>query len=125
MEIFFPDRKKVDVAAGSFVIHTDQSIVHGGDGTAPEPFDVFLASIGACVGVYVLGFCQARSIDTRDVRIEERPEYEDGVLKRVVLELQVPDDFPRKYVPALQAAAEKCAVKRAFNAKPLIEIKVA
>jgi putative redox protein len=125
MEIFFPDRKKVDVAAGRFVIHTDQSVAHGGDATAPEPFDLFLAAIGACAGVYVLAFCQARNIDTSGVRIDEKPEFEGGVLKRVMLEIQVPDSFPHKYLAAVQAAAGACTVKRAFDAHPAIEIKVA
>ena len=124
MEIYFPGGKKVDVAAGAFVIHSDQSIAHGGDATAPEPYDLFLASIGACAGVYVLGFCQARSIDTDEVRLEEKPEYENGVLKRVAIEVHVPEGFPKKYLAAVQAAASACAVKKAFDAQPGIEITV-
>ena len=50
--------KKVDVDTGDFVIKTDQSVKSGGDASAPPPFDLFLASIGACSGIYVLSFCQ-------------------------------------------------------------------
>src|SRR5205085_1350392 len=54
LTVYFPGQKKVEVAVGPFVVHTDQSIAHGGEGTAPEPFTLFLASLGACAGVYVL-----------------------------------------------------------------------
>ncbi len=121
--VSFPGKKKVDVAAGSFVIHTDQSIAHGGDATAPEPFDVFLASIGACAGVYVLAFCNSRGIPTEQIRIEEKAQFERGTLSGVTLDVVVPATFPAKYLQALQVAASSCPVKRAFDAKPLISIR--
>ena len=121
--VSFPGKKKVDVAAGSFVIHTDQSLAHGGDATAPEPFDVFLASIGACAGVYVLAFCNSRGIPTEQIRIEEKAQFERGTLSGVTLEVIVPPTFPAKYLQALQVAASSCPVKRAFDAKPLISIR--
>ena len=46
-----------------------QSKNEGGDGTAPEPYDLFLASIGTCAGVYVVIFCQERGIDTSQIKM--------------------------------------------------------
>jgi ribosomal protein S12 methylthiotransferase accessory factor len=123
LSVYFPGKKKVDVAFGNFVVHTDQSLAHGGDGTAPEPFDLFLASIGACAGVYVVAFCQSRGIPTDQIRIEERTEYERGTLTGVTLDIVVPPTFPAKYLGALQVAASSCAVKRAFDARPIITLK--
>ncbi|HZR07895.1 MAG TPA: OsmC family protein [Myxococcales bacterium] len=123
LSVRFPGKKKVDVAAGSFVIHTDQSPAHGGDGTAPEPFDVFLASIGACAGVYVLAFCNSRGIPTDEIRIEEKARFDRGTLASVTLEVIVPPAFPSKYLQALQVAASSCPVKRAFDARPEISIR--
>jgi ribosomal protein S12 methylthiotransferase accessory factor len=124
MEIYFPGKKKVDVAAGQFVIHTDQTTAHGGDGTAPEPFTLFLASMGACAGVYVLGFCQARGIPTDDIRLEQNAEFDEkGALAKVTIDINLPATFPQKYLAAVQAAAEKCAVKRAFEAHPAIDVR--
>jgi len=123
LEIWFPGNKKVDVASGSFVIHTDQGLAHGGDGTAPEPFDLFLASIGACAGVYVLAFCNSRGIPTDQIRIEERAQFDRGTLSGVTLDVVVPPTFPAKYMQALQIAASSCPVKRAFDAKPLVSIR--
>ena len=123
LSVWFPGKKKVDVGAGSFVIHTDQSLAHGGEASAPEPFDLFLASIGACAGVYVLAFCNSRGIPTEQIRIEEKPQYEHGTLSGVTLDVIVPPAFPARYLQALQIAASTCPVKRAFDAKPLISIR--
>jgi ribosomal protein S12 methylthiotransferase accessory factor len=123
LSVSFPSKKKVDVTVGRFVIHTDQSVAHGGDGSAPEPFDLFLASIGACAGVYVLGFCQSRQIPTEQIRIEERPIFDRGTLVSVELEIVVPPTFPAKYLQALQVATSSCAVKRAFEAHPEIKLR--
>ena len=60
--ITFPGGKRVDAQVGPYLIQTDQPKDEGGDGTAPEPFMLFLASIGTCAGIYVLGFCQSRGI---------------------------------------------------------------
>jgi ribosomal protein S12 methylthiotransferase accessory factor len=61
MRVSFPGRKQVAVQVGTHLVRTDQSVEHGGAGSAPEPFDLFLASIAACAGIYVLGFCQVPS----------------------------------------------------------------
>jgi ribosomal protein S12 methylthiotransferase accessory factor len=123
LSVWFPGKKKVDVAAGSFVIHTDQSVAHGGDGSAPEPFDLFLASIGACAGVYVIAFCNSRGIPTDEIRLEEKARFERGTLAGVTIDIHVPPSFPAKYLQALQVAASSCPVKRAFAAQPEIAIR--
>ena len=58
--VSFPAGKRVDAQYKGFTIQTDQSRHGGGDGAAPEPFDLFLASIATCAGVYVKGYCDAR-----------------------------------------------------------------
>ena len=64
MEINFPGDKKVDAIYKGFTIKTDQPKHEGGEGSAPEPFTLFLTSIGTCTGYYVLSFCQKRNIST-------------------------------------------------------------
>jgi len=123
LSVWFPGKKRVDVAVGSFVVHTDQSVAHGGDGSAPEPFDLFLASMGACAGVYVLAFCSSRGIPTDQIRIEEKAQFERGTLSGVTIDVHVPASFPEKYLHALQVAASSCPVKRAFAAQPEIAIR--
>ena len=63
MQIYFPGGKRVYADYGGFTIETDQPARGGGDDSAPAPFDLFLASIGTCAGIYALGFMQQRGID--------------------------------------------------------------
>ena len=63
MKVYFPGGKRVYADYGGFTIETDQPARGGGDDSAPAPFDLFLASIGTCAGIFALGFMQQRGID--------------------------------------------------------------
>ncbi|HDJ23793.1 MAG TPA: osmotically inducible protein OsmC, partial [Candidatus Aminicenantes bacterium] len=60
MKISFPGGLRVVAHYKGLVIETDQPVYAGGEGRAPAPFDLFLASIGTCAAYYVLAFCQQR-----------------------------------------------------------------
>ena len=96
----------------------------GGEGSAPTPFAVFLASLGTCAGIYVLGFCRQRGISTDGIRIIQRMHSNPmtGLVGQVDLEIQVPPEFPEKYRPSLIRSAEQCAVKKHFESPPSFEI---
>jgi putative redox protein len=122
VEVTFPGGKCVDASVGGQVVHTDQTLAHGGDGTAPEPFDLFLASLATCAGLYVLVFCQARGIPTDEIKLEQEQVSEDGQLRRIVLRVLLPIGFPEKYVDAVRAAANGCRVKKTLLAPPELEV---
>ncbi len=124
MKIDFPGGKRVDAHFGQFTIMTDQPVVAGGQESAPMPFDLFLASLGTCAGIYVLGFCRSRDLSAEGISIIERV-YNDatsGMVNQIGLEIQVPPTFPEKYLPALIRAAELCAVKKHLETPPQIEV---
>ena len=85
MKVYFPGGKRVYADYGEYTIETDQPARGGGDDSAPAPFDLFLASIGTCAGIFALGFMQQRGIDPdglehRDVaavRPGGRADHED------------------------------------------------
>ena len=52
IDVQFPGGKKIDAKIGDVLINTDQSVMAGGEGSAPEPFQLFLASIATCAGIY-------------------------------------------------------------------------
>ena len=116
--------KKVNAEYRGFTIETDQSVLGGGEGSAPEPYSLFLASLGTCAGIYVYSFCQKRNIPTDHVRIiQTRHRQEDGTgAGRISLEIEVPEDFPEKYRKALVEAANLCAVKKTIQNPPDFEI---
>jgi ribosomal protein S12 methylthiotransferase accessory factor len=122
--VTLPGAKRVDARVGAFTIHTDQPPERGGQGSAPEPFDLFLASIGTCAGLYVAGFCQTRGIPTEGIRIVERTESDpkSGRLVRVTLDVQVPPGFPVQYRDAVARAAALCKVKKTLAAPPELEV---
>jgi len=125
MEISFPGGARVDAAVGDFVIKTDQSPHNGGEGSAPAPFTLFLASIGTCVGIYVLSFCRQRGIPTEDIRIRQSTETdpETRMVSRVNLDILLPPSFPAKYAPALVNVARLCAVKKHLEKPPTFQIE--
>jgi ribosomal protein S12 methylthiotransferase accessory factor len=125
MIVTFPGRKKVDTRIGEHLIRTDQPVSGGGEGSAPAPFDLFLAAIGTCAGIYVVGFCQKRELPTEGIRIVQRNHVdpETRVLVRVELDIEVPPSFPEKYRDALVRVADQCAVKKAIQAQPQFEVR--
>ena len=123
MIIDFPGGAKVDAHFGPYTIPTDQP-PPGGAGSAPAPFELFLASLGTCAGIYVLGFCRKRGISTESIRIIQRSHSNSttGMVEKVELEIQVPPSFPREYYSALIRSAELCKVKKTLEQPPQFEI---
>ncbi|MCC6147992.1 MAG: OsmC family protein [Anaerolineaceae bacterium] len=124
MIIDFPGGAKVNASFGSFTVKTDQPPIGGGEGSAPTPFAVFLASIGTCAGIYVLGFCKQRGLSTEGVRIVQRMHSNPatGMVEDIDLEVQVPPEFPERYTEALVRSAELCAVKKHLADPPAFHI---
>ena len=124
MVIKFPGGARVDAHFGPYSVATDQSPQGGGQGSAPTPFATFLASIGICAGIYVLGFCQQRGISTEGLQIRQRLEVNplNGMVSKVLLDIQLPPDFPERYKTAVVRAADQCTVKKHFENPPRFEI---
>jgi putative redox protein len=123
MIIDFPGGARVDAHFGPYTINTDQPPAGGGEGSAPTPFAVFLASVGTCAGIYVLGFCRQRGLDSTGIRIVQRMHTDlSGMVKKIDLEIQVPPTFPEKYRDSLIRSAELCAVKKHFENPPAFEV---
>jgi len=125
IDISFPGGKRVDARVGDFVVRTDQPRELGGEGSAVAPFDLFLASLAACAGIYVLGFCQARGIPTEGLAMRQTVAEVDAVTKlprRIRIELRLPTSFPDHLRAAIVRAAESCKVKKVLGAQLLIEV---
>ena len=120
MEIFFDGNKKVNANWNGTIIKTDQPVRGGGDGTTPAPFDLFLASIGTCAGIYVKGFCDQRGISTNNVKIIQKMNFNpiSQLIDKIDLEIQLPADFPEKYKDAVIKSANMCAVKKHMQNPP-------
>jgi putative redox protein len=124
MVIDFPGGARVDAHLGPHTIKTDQPPAGGGKGEAPTPFALFMASMGTCAGIYVLGFCKQRNLPTDGIRIIQRAhrDMQKGLIGQVDLEIQVPPSFPEKYHASLIRSAQLCAVKKHLEHPPEFEI---
>jgi ribosomal protein S12 methylthiotransferase accessory factor len=127
MTVSFAGGKKVVAEFKGMKIVTDQPVSDGGEGSAPSPYDYFLASVGTCAGVYVLGFCESRGIPVADIELRQRMEFAVGAdgknsLAKIAIEIVLPPEFPEKYRGAVVKAAELCAVKKTIMHPPVFEV---
>ncbi len=120
MKITFPGGKKVNADYKGFTINTDQSVNGGGEESAPEPFDLFLASLGTCAGIYVLGFCQKRNLNTEGLALTQSFHFnqEKRLVDEVNIKIHLPNMFPEKYKSALIKVAQLCTVKKHLESPP-------
>lgn len=125
MTVSFPGGKKVDAHYNGFTIRTDQSPRGGGEGSAPQPFDLFLASIATCAGIYVKGFCDTRELDSSGLSLsmEIIPDPAAHRIGALQLTVHLPKGFPEKYREAIIRSAELCAVKQHLHHPPQISVQ--
>lgn len=122
--ITFPGGKRVDAHYDGRIVQTDQSTKNGGEGSAPEPFDLFFVSMATCVGIYVLEFCTTRNlkIDGLGVHLQSKLDPEEKRYPGVSIDITLPKDFPEKYRKAIWRTANLCTVKKHILTPPEFRI---
>ena len=83
-----------------------------------------MTATATCAGFYVLRFCQTRGIQAADIHLAQRLEVDpaSGHVTKIMIEIQLPHDFPEKYRNAVIRAAEQCTVKKHLEQPPSFEI---
>jgi len=124
MEVTFDGGKVITAHLNGHNIRTDQPVKSGGGNTAPAPFELFLASIGTCAGIYVKSFCDQREIPSENIKIIQTAEFDEetGLPVNIKLDIKLPSDFPDKYKEAVISVAELCKVKKTLDSPPVFEI---
>ena len=124
MEITFDGGKVITAHSHGHIIRTDQPLDNGGGNTAPAPYDLFLASIGTCAGIYVKSFCDNRNLSTEGIKIIQSYEWnqETGLPVNIKLDIKLPADFPEKYKASLIHVSDLCKVKKTMINPPKFEI---
>lgn len=124
MEITFDGGKVITAHMHGHAIRTDQPVEGGGSNSAPAPFELFMASIGTCAGIYVKSFCDNRNIPAEDIKIVQNAVYdkETGLPTNIDLDIQLPDSFPEKYIASVINVAELCKVKKTIMNQPKFKI---
>lgn len=124
IKVSFPGGKRIGARVGEFEVMTDQPPEFGGEASAVAPYDLFLASVATCSGIYALGFCQARGIATEGLAMSLHVDLEPGtgLAQGMRVALTPPKDFPEKYRAALARAVEHCKVKKSLAANPPVSV---
>jgi len=123
MKVILGEGMKVDVLDGAFTIHTDQPVGANGEGTAPSPYQLFLASIAACAGFYVKRYCQTRGLSEEGITLtQELLPNEAGRLGTVRIVIELPPGFPEEHKAPVRRAAESCAVKKTIANPPAFDV---
>ncbi|MBG0859314.1 MAG: OsmC family protein [Bacteroidales bacterium] len=124
MEITFDGGKVITAHTHGHTIKTDQPVNSGGENSAPSPFELYLASIGTCAGIYVKSFCDNRKIPADKIKIIQTAEYdkETGLPTDIKIDIKLPPDFPEKYKASIVHVAELCKVKKSIANPPKFEV---
>jgi len=123
--VTLPGNKKTSTVIDGFEVLTDQPVSNGGDGSAPSPFALFLATIASCSAVYIAFFCQKRGIPYGKIRIVQRDERDPEThdVTKISIDLELPPDFPEKYEDALLHVVDLCTVKKTIQNSPEFELR--
>lgn len=126
MKVTYPGGMKVDAQYKGFTIKTDQPVYAGGEGSAPAPFDLFLASIATCAGFYVFTFCKNRGISPEKVSVlmHTQKNPQSKMIENIIIHIRLPEEFPAKYKKAVIRSVHSCAVEQHIIKAPSFEIKV-
>ena len=125
MEITIDGGKVITAHINGHSIRTDQIEKAGGQNSAPSPFELFLASIGTCAGIYIKSFCDQRGIPAENIVITQEMVYnhKTGLPEEIKLDIHLPEDFPDKYREAVVSVAELCKVKQTLANPPVFRVR--
>ncbi len=123
-QIHFSGGMKVEAQMNDTLIKADQPVNEGGEGSAPQPFQLFLASIATCAAAYAAGFCEARKLSTDGMSLSMSGEFgpDNKLYTKLSLHLTLPEGFPEKYRASILRVMDLCAVKKQIVKPPEFEI---
>lgn len=126
IKVRFPGGKRAYAECKGFTIETDQSEKHGGDGSAPSPFDLFLCSLATCMGVYALNFGEKHGLSSEDLTLDLKSDKdsESGLVRNIEVTVVVPEHTPAPVRNGLARAVGHCMVKRHLEQAPSFDILV-
>nr|WP_299241993.1 OsmC domain/YcaO domain-containing protein [uncultured Halomonas sp.] len=126
IKVNYLDNLRQEARFDDFTVITDQPIRYKGDGSAPGPFDYFLASSALCAAYFVRVYCNARDIPTENIRLSQNnivdPENRYNQIFRIQIEL--PADLSDKDRTGILRSIERCSVKRVIQNNPEFQIEV-
>ena len=124
IDVKFLDNLRLEASFDDYKIMTDQPVRYKGDGTAPSPFDYFLASSALCAAYFVKVYCKARDIPTEDIKVTQNNiiDPENRYNQTFNIQIELPDSISEKDKKGILASMERCTVKRVIQNAPGFKI---
>ncbi|MFW7381931.1 MAG: OsmC domain/YcaO domain-containing protein [Oligoflexus sp.] len=125
INVRFLENLRLEAKFDDFTITTDQPIRYKGDGSAPSPFDYFLASSALCAAYFVKVYCLARDIPTDDIRISQNNtiDPENRYNQTFSIKVELPQDLPERHRQGILQAMDRCTVKKVIQTGPEFAIE--
>ena len=122
----FLGKRKFKIKARDFEVVADLPEQKGGDNTAPTPPELFMASLGSCIGVFAASYCDTAGMDSTGMSIDMDWEMaEDGSrVENIEVHLNVPNAELGARKKALLAVAKKCVIHNTLHNPPEITIEI-
>ncbi|AMC99287.1 OsmC domain/YcaO domain-containing protein [Halomonas chromatireducens] len=125
IKVNFLENLRLEAKFDDFTVITDQPIRYKGDGSAPSPFDYFLASSALCAAYFVRVYCLARDIPTENIRLSQNnivdPENRYNQIFKIQVEL--PEDISEKDREGILRSIDRCTVKKVVQTGPEFQIE--
>jgi len=120
IKVNFLDNLRLEAKFDDFTVVADQPIRYKGDGSAPGPFDYFLASSALCAAYFVKLYCQTRGISTDNIRLSQNNIVDPENRYKQIFKIQVelPADISDKDRQGILRSIERCTVKKVVQTGP-------
>ena len=125
IKVNYLDNLRIDAKFDDFSVIADQPIRYKGDGSAPSPFDYFLASSALCAAYFVKVYCNARDIPTDGIRVAQNnivdPENRYNQIFKIQVEL--PESISDKDRQGILRSIDRCTVKKVIQTGPEFQVE--
>ena len=124
IKVNFLDNLRLEAKFDDFTVTADQPIRYKGDGSAPSPFDYFLASSALCAAYFVKVYCKARDIPTDDIRLSQNNivDPEDRYNQIFQIQVELPESISEKDRAGILRSIDRCTVKKVVQTGPEFKI---
>jgi ribosomal protein S12 methylthiotransferase accessory factor len=120
IKVNFLDKLRLEAKFDDFTVVADQPIRYKGDGSAPGPFDYFLASSALCAAYFVKLYCNTRNIPTENIRLSQNNivDPENRYQQIFKIQVELPADISDKDRQGILRSIDRCTVKKVVQAGP-------
>ncbi|MDO6487472.1 OsmC domain/YcaO domain-containing protein [Colwellia sp. 6_MG-2023] len=125
IKVNFLDNLRLEAKFDDFSVIADQPIRYKGDGSAPGPFDYFLASSALCAAYFVKVYCSSRDIPTENIRLSQNNivDPEDRYNQIFQIQVELPESISDRDKKGILRSIDRCTVKRVVQSGPEFKVE--